>query len=134
MAFKQFALPYFHDSAHLFACIRDRHWPIFLDSGQAVNPSTGMPGSHFGRYDILVADPVITFVTQGDITTIAKEGKIERSRQDPFALLKQYLTPQVAKKPNFLLLAVHSGILATILGAASSTFQRWLIQAQICQK
>lgn len=100
MAFKQFQLPYFHDSAFLFACIQDKHWPILLDSGQAVNAITQLPGSNFGRYDIVVADPVMTFVTQGEVTTVTHGDQLERSTQNPFALLKQSLAPTLNEKTD----------------------------------
>lgn len=84
-------LPYHHDSALLFSRIKDQHWPIFLDSGQAISAATQRPGSQFGRYDILVANPVMTFVTQGATTTIVARGQTTQSADDPFALIKQAL-------------------------------------------
>lgn len=80
-------LPYPEDSAALFACIAHRPWAMFLDSGR--------PGSSYGRYDIMVADPVITLTTRGDLTEICrpteKGSGIEISRDDPFGLVRDYL-------------------------------------------
>ena len=91
-------LTYHHDSARLFEHIAHQPWAMLLDSGQMLNPSTGEPGSQYGRYDIIVAEPFITLVTQGETTTITQEGKSETSREDPFLVLKkildQYHAPQ----------------------------------------
>lgn len=76
-------LPYFEDSAELFAAIAHREWAIFLDSGY--------PLSKQGRYDILACEPKITLVTQGDITRISRQGVCEESYADPMELLKHEL-------------------------------------------
>jgi para-aminobenzoate synthetase component I len=85
-------LTYHHDSAHLFECVAHEPWAMFLDSGQAIDPSTGKPGSQYGQYDILVAKPIATLVTQGE-QTIIREGEVEHtSEEDPFALLNKLLS------------------------------------------
>lgn len=91
MALMQHALPYQHDSAQLFARIKHMRWPMFLDSAQMLRAGTQQPASQFGRYDILVADPVTTFVTTGQQTVIEHAGKQTISEEDPFALIKQVL-------------------------------------------
>lgn len=78
-------LPYFTNSAELFAPIANRPWSVFLDSGY--------PYSHQGRYDIIAADPVCTLVTHGDLTEITRNGISELSAEDPFELVKQQLLP-----------------------------------------
>lgn len=83
---RQQALPYFPDSAFLFATIADQSWVIFLDSGY--------PHSQQGRYDILAAEPICTLVTHGQKTTITKNGTATVSELDPFLLLKQELALQ----------------------------------------
>lgn len=82
-------LPYSADASQLFARIAHRPWAIWLDSG-AVN------GKQFpqGRYDIMVADPVITLTTQGDLTEIISPTGREISRDDPFSLVRDYLGRQ----------------------------------------
>ena len=76
-------LPYFEDSANLFANIADQSWSVFLDSGSQSN--------RLGRFDILAADPVCTLVTEGDITTIIENNQKRQSDEDPFGLIKQKL-------------------------------------------
>jgi para-aminobenzoate synthetase component 1 len=76
-------LPYFKNSAALFAPIAGRPWSVFLDSGY--------PYSQQGRYDIIAADPVCTLVTHGDATWITRGGVSVQSTEDPFLLVKQQL-------------------------------------------
>ena len=91
-------LVYHHDSALLFERIAQQPWAMLLDSGQMLNPATGKAGSQYGRYDIIVAEPFITLVTQGETTTITKNGEATTSAQDPFLLLKNCLNQyKVAK-------------------------------------
>lgn len=75
-------LPYSEESSGLFACIAHRPWSMWLDSGR--------PGSGYGRYDILVADPVITLTTRGELTEVIGPTS-EISRADPFSLVRDYL-------------------------------------------
>jgi para-aminobenzoate synthetase component I len=83
-------IPYQTNSAELFAKIADWPWAVFLDSGQ--------PMSQFGRYDIMVANPFVRLVTNGEQTVIL-DGMGERSsKNDPFELLKETLSPyRIAK-------------------------------------
>lgn len=76
-------LPYFADSAALFAVIAMEPWAVFLDSGH--------PYSRQGRYDILAADPVCTLLTHGETTEITQDGATVASGDNPFDLVKQYL-------------------------------------------
>jgi len=77
------ALPYFEDSAALFAPWAERHWAVFLDSG--------FPHSRQGRYDIIAADPIITLVTRDKLTEIRAGENRRLSPEDPFVLVKQAL-------------------------------------------
>ncbi len=95
-------LIYHHDSARLFERIAHQPWAMFLDSGQAINSATGKAGSQYGRYDIIVAEPFITLVTQGNITTITQKGELEVSEEDPFLLLKNCLKPYKTPKADVL--------------------------------
>ena len=91
----QQTLPYFSDSAALFAKMANQPWAIFLDSG--------FPNSQQGRYDILSCCPRTTLVTQGETTILTRYEKmkqafgqskvceIHHSNADPFLLLKQEL-------------------------------------------
>lgn len=85
------SLPYHHDSAILFERIAHLPWAMFLDSGQALDPLTNKPGSQYGQYDILVANPIATIVTEGDQTTVVEGLITETSQKDPFDLLNQLL-------------------------------------------
>lgn len=78
-------LPYCRDSAKLFAKIADEPWSMFLDSGH--------PEIDLGRYDIMVARPVVTLETYADKTQIIETDKNKKttSTEDPFLLVKQYL-------------------------------------------
>lgn len=90
MAVLKHTLPYHHDSACLFEKIAHEPWAMLLDSGQAIDEKTGEPGSQYGQYDILVARPMATLVTNGSITHI-QDGKAIISEEDPFSLLNQLL-------------------------------------------
>jgi para-aminobenzoate synthetase component 1 len=76
-------LPYHEDGATLFERIAHRPWAVYLDSGH--------PGSSYGRYDILAADPFITLTTCGGSTEIRERSGVHASQEDPFALLKGVL-------------------------------------------
>ena len=80
-------LPYFEDSAQLFAPLASRPWAVFLDSAY--------PGNLQGRFDIMAYGPVCTLQTFGDTTVIIKDGVEMLSREDPFQLLKRQLGPRL---------------------------------------
>ncbi len=80
---KTIPLPYFEDSTAWFLAIRHLPYPAWLDSGR--------PKNELGRYDILVADPVLTLTTEGAQTRIQSKVLEELSPKDPFTLLSQYL-------------------------------------------
>ncbi len=93
-------LAYHHDSARLFERIAHQPWAMLLDSGQMINPATGKAGSQYGRYDIIVAEPFITLVTQGNQTVITQNGTVKISEEDPFFLLKNILNQYQAPKTD----------------------------------
>ncbi len=72
-------IPYQTDASQYFAIVRDRPWAAWLDSG------------NIGRFDLIVADPVTTLVTEGGQTTITKVSSSVVSRDDPFELLRTEL-------------------------------------------
>ncbi len=80
------ALPYFLDSAELFAPLANRPWAVFLDS-------TDYQGNQQGRFDIMAYAPVCTLQTFGATTIISQNGVETQSQDDPFQLLKQQLGP-----------------------------------------
>ena len=93
MSLLRHELTYHHDSARLFARIAHKPWAVFLDSGQMLDSATGQPGSQYGRYDIMVADPFMTFVTREAQTEMTQHGQTTVSEQDPFELIKQAIRP-----------------------------------------
>jgi para-aminobenzoate synthetase component 1 len=76
-------LEYSIDSAARFGALRERSWPVFLDSGYG--------GRHAGRYDILAADPRVTLTTRGATTEIRTRGQSAISARDPLELLEEAL-------------------------------------------
>jgi para-aminobenzoate synthetase component 1 len=76
-------LPYEADGARLFERVAHLPWAIYLDSGQ--------PGSQYGHYDIIVADPFKTLSTHGSETVIEDGSGHTSSTEDPFLLLKEAL-------------------------------------------
>jgi para-aminobenzoate synthetase component 1 len=67
-----------------FRALADLPWPVWLDSS-----ARGAPD---GRYDVLAADPSVTLRTHGPVTDVqARDGRVESSRESPFALLRAQL-------------------------------------------
>ena len=100
MSLLKYNLTYHHDSALLFARIADKPWAVFLDSGQMLDAASGHPGSQYGRYDILVADPFITLISDESQTEVSERGQTYVSTDNPFELLKQALQPYVAAQSD----------------------------------
>jgi para-aminobenzoate synthetase component 1 len=94
-------LPYHHDSSLLFERVAHQPWAMLLDSGQMLDANTGKPGSQYGRYDIMVAEPFITLVTTGENTEITQHNQVSISAENPFDLLKEALSQFPAPKTNF---------------------------------
>lgn len=78
-----------HSVIDFFSAIAHQPWAILLNSSAQNHVDN--------RYDILVADPIATLQTHGDITTIAVSGEpVLTSNACPFQLLSEYqkrLTP-----------------------------------------
>ncbi len=100
MSLLKYNLTYHHDSAQLFARIANKPRAVFLDSGQMLDAASGHPGSQYGRYDILVADPFITLISNESKTQVCERGQTTVSTDDPFELLKQALQPYVAAQSD----------------------------------
>lgn len=92
MSILKHTLAYHHDSVRLFERIAHEPWAMLLDSGQMLEASTGEPGSEYGQYDILVANPIATLVTTGEQTTVSEGGGEQVSKEDPFVLLNNLLS------------------------------------------
>ena len=76
-------LPYSEDPADLVAPHAADAWTTFLDSGR--------PFGTAGRFDILVAEPVVTLVTRGPVSEVQRGAAVAHSHADPFGLLRQLL-------------------------------------------
>lgn len=94
-------LPYHHDSSLLFERIAHQPWAILLDSGQMLDAHTGKPGSQYGRYDMMVAEPFITLVTKGESTEIRQHNEVRTSAENPFEILKKTLSQYAAPQTKF---------------------------------
>lgn len=83
------SLPYFSDSAQWFACLADWDAPVWLDSGH--------PGSHYGRFDILAAEPGTQLTCRGTHCDIHRLGQApERRRAPPLEVVRQLMPPPLA--------------------------------------
>jgi para-aminobenzoate synthetase component I len=94
-------LSYHHDCSLLFERIAHQPWAILLDSGQMLDANTGKPGSQYGHYDILVAEPFMTLVTKGEHTEVTQQNQVSVSAENPFELLKKTLSEFSAPQTRF---------------------------------
>lgn len=76
------SFPYCINAGIYFAALRDLPWAAWLDSGS------------LGRYDILVAQPAITLLTQGDRTVVQQGSATYVEQGDAIALIKRLLGSQ----------------------------------------
>ena len=77
------ALPYHSDASHYFEAIRTQAWPLLLDSNQ--------PASHFGRYDIMMANPqALIKVSHGQCEINTGNG-FAASTSDAFTLIAEQI-------------------------------------------
>lgn len=81
-------IPYHDDATSYYAAIADLPWAVWLDSA-------GM-----GRYDIVCAQPVATYVTRAAITEISDVTGTRYSTDDPFDLLRAQLGRQTTAIPG----------------------------------
>ncbi|MBU9855047.1 aminodeoxychorismate synthase component 1 [Rahnella bonaserana] len=106
------SLPYQPDALTArFTPLSSLPWAMLLHSGSAQH--------QHNRFDILVADPLITLTTRGGLTQIEKNG-VEQCRQDdPFALLEEQLTAcglHAESSPDFPFLGGALGLFGYDLG------------------
>lgn len=106
------SLPYHPDAlTERFTPLSTLPWAMLLHSGAAQH--------QHNRFDILVADPLITLTTRGGLTQIEKNG-VEQCRQDdPFALLEEQLTAcglHAESSPDFPFLGGALGLFGYDLG------------------
>lgn len=81
-------IPYLKDASPYFAAVREWPWAAWLDSG------------NIGRFDIIVADPLATLMTQGGRTTICRTSGILESSDDAFELIRTELGAEIAQHPD----------------------------------
>ncbi len=86
-------IPYFSDSSKLFSLIHDRPWAVFLDSGH--------PGSQYGRYDIIAADPFIKVSSIDNRTEVVHDDSVDTTDEDPFSVLKRILASYQIRETTF---------------------------------
>jgi para-aminobenzoate synthetase component 1 len=106
------SLPYHQDAlTERFTPLSALPWAMLLHSGAAQH--------QHNRFDILVADPLITLTTRGGLTQIEKNG-VEQCRQDdPFALLEEQLAAcglHAESSPDFPFLGGALGLFGYDLG------------------
>ncbi|MEX2488498.1 MAG: aminodeoxychorismate synthase component I [Pseudomonadales bacterium] len=82
-------LPYSVDPFAWFASVRDRPWPVILES-------RGCSGQ---RFDIIAADPAIIISARDDVTTVAKQGREYTSNLDPFSVVQQEVADRQPDEP-----------------------------------
>ncbi|MBZ4200672.1 MAG: aminodeoxychorismate synthase component I [Methylotenera sp.] len=93
------AIPYALDSSALFERIAHLPWPMFLDSGK--------PESEYGRFDILVAQPFVTIIsdeagTNGIKTEIRHNSQLTVTQEDGLTALKRLLAGYTVKESSGL--------------------------------
>ena len=104
---------------------------MFLDSGQLLDASTGKPGSQFGRYDIITAQPFINLITRGVITEIIQNGAQTSSEDDPFLILKNLLQDYQAPKSHYPFSGGALGYFAYDLGRRLETLASTIMPESI---
>lgn len=73
--------PYY--TLNLFEHLSSIQWSMLLYSGNNNNHSDA-------RFDILVTNPILTLITQNQITTISYKNTVIHCTKDPFFILKEY--------------------------------------------
>ncbi|MDD5471650.1 MAG: aminodeoxychorismate synthase component I [Sideroxydans sp.] len=81
-------IPYLEDASPYFAGVRSWPWAAWLDSG------------NIGRFDLIVANPVVTLVTQGEQTALCRSTACENSSEDPFELIRAELGCTIEQHPD----------------------------------
>lgn len=62
---------------HYFAPLAQQPWAMLLYSGGANHPHN--------RFDILVAQPILTLTTRGEQTAVAEQSEVRYSTRDPLS-------------------------------------------------
>lgn len=82
MKIKKISFSYYKNiTLDIFSKISDKTGSILLTSGNSLHK--------YGRFDIIVSDPISTLITKKKITKIYKNKKIKISKLNPFDILKK---------------------------------------------
>jgi len=74
-------LPFVENACHYFETIRHLSMPLLLDSSR--------PASHFGRYDIAMAEPLAVITHKDGVTKVEQNNTTKTTNLDPFSLIGQ---------------------------------------------
>ncbi|WP_443632017.1 aminodeoxychorismate synthase component I [Candidatus Njordibacter sp. Uisw_056] len=74
-------LPFVENACHYFETIRHLSMPLLLDSSR--------PESHFGRYDIAMAEPLAVITHKDGVTKVEQNNTTKTTNIDPFSLIGQ---------------------------------------------
>lgn len=74
-------LPFVENACHYFETIRHLSMPLLLDSSR--------PASHFGRYDIAMAEPLAVITHKDGVTKVEQNNTTKTTNIDPFSLIGQ---------------------------------------------
>lgn len=102
-------VPYVADTALWFMRLKDWRHPIWLDSGR--------PLSHYGRYDIMAAEPSCRLETHDTQTQIHRDnGSCHTSEESPFALIERHRPSPLASVPGLPFVSGAMGYFGYDLG------------------
>ena len=107
-------IPYHQNSAVYVNALAGKPWTLYLDSCRAY--------SEFGRYDIVVADPVATVVTRGDQSEFAIQGVVKQTAKDPFSLTRGLLGDSIDNQTTYPFIGGAIGYFGYDLGRRIERF------------
>lgn len=84
----RYPLSYLSDSSPYFQALSELPWAMWLDSAGK------------DRYDILVAQPIATLTSKDKITTCCSSHSTHQSSDNPFDLLRHYLSEPLASETD----------------------------------
>lgn len=103
MALIQLDLPY-AEGMHWLRQVRHLSWPMLLESGRVeasqsqAQTTVDEEVSLGARFDIVVAAPVAQIIHREAETEVHTSQGIEKSQQDPFQVIQQWLTPHAVER------------------------------------
>lgn len=103
MALIQLDLPY-AEGMHWLRQVRHLSWPMLLESGRVeagqsqAQTTLDEEVSLGARFDIVVAAPVAKIIHRLAETVVHTNHGVEKSQQDPFQVIQQWLTPHTVER------------------------------------